>query len=52
MHHACNSTGLLVFAYRVEQDVGCLEVAVDDGLLGVVKEGEALGGAHRDVQPR
>jgi hypothetical protein len=38
--------------YRVEQDVGRLEVPVDDGLLGVVKEGEALGGAHRDVQPR
>ena len=40
------------FAYRVEQDVGGLEVAVDHRRVGVVEEGEALGGAHGDLHPR
>jgi len=42
----------VLITYRVEQDVGRLEVAVDDGFLVAVKEGEALGGAHRDVETR
>jgi hypothetical protein len=40
------------FAYRVEQDVGGLEVAVDHRRVGVVEEGEALGRAHGDLHPR
>jgi len=38
-------------AHRVEQDVGGLEVAVDDRRVGVVEEGEALGGAGGDLHP-
>ena len=45
-HHACAVT------HRVEQDVGGLEVAVDHRRVGVVEEGEALGGAHGDLHPR
>jgi hypothetical protein len=39
-------------AHRVQQDVGGLEVAVDDRRVGVVEEGEALGRAHGDLHPR
>ena len=38
-------------AHRVEKDVGGLEVAVDDRRVGVVEEGEALGGAGGDLHP-
>ena len=37
---------------RVEQDVGGLEVPVDDGAVGPVEEGEAPGDVQRDGQPR
>jgi hypothetical protein len=39
-------------AYRVEQDVGGLEVAVDHLRVSVVEEGEALGRADGDLHPR
>jgi hypothetical protein len=38
--------------YRVEKNIGGLEVAVDDGRLGLVQERQALGGADGDLEPR
>jgi len=38
-------------AYRVEEDVGGLEVPVDDVLLRRVQEGQPAGGANGDAQP-
>ena len=46
------SEGNWELAYRVEQDVGGLEVAVDHRRVGVVEEGEALGRADGDLHPR
>ena len=37
--------------YRVEENVGGLEVAVDHGLLGDVEERQPFRGADGDVQP-
>jgi hypothetical protein len=37
--------------YRVEEDVGRLEVPVDDLLLRRVQEGEAAGRARGDLEP-
>lgn len=46
-------TGLIgQLTHRVEQDVGCFEVAVDDRRVGAVEEGEALGSADGDLHPR
>jgi len=39
-------------AYRVEKNIGGLEVAVDDGRLGLVQERQPLGGADGDLEPR
>lgn len=38
--------------YRVEQNVGGLEVAVDHRRLGFVQERQPLGGADGDLEPR
>lgn len=37
--------------YRVNQDVGGLEIAVDHWRVGVVEEGEALGRTDGDLHP-
>ena len=37
--------------HRVEQDVGGLEVPVDDRLLGFMEEGQPFGSANGDLQP-
>ena len=39
-------------AYRVEEDVGGLEVPVDDLLLRRVQEGQAARRADGDLEPR
>ena len=39
-------------AYRVEKNIGGLEVAVDDGRLGLVQERQPLGRADGDLEPR
>ena len=38
-------------AYRVEQDVGGLKVAVDHRGVGVVEKGKALGCTDSDLHP-
>ena len=41
----------LQVAYRVEQDVGGLEVAVDHRRVGIVEKGKALGRDDSDLHP-
>jgi hypothetical protein len=38
--------------YRIEKDIGRLEIAVDDLGLVAVEEGEALGRPERDLHPQ
>jgi len=38
--------------YRVEQNIGGLEVAVDHRSLRLVQERQPLGGADGDLEPR
>jgi hypothetical protein len=45
------STDLRRVIYRVEEDVGGLEVPVDDLLLRRVQERQAARRADRDVEP-
>lgn len=37
--------------YRVQQDVGGLEVPVDDRVLGLMEERQPFGGTQGDLQP-
>lgn len=39
-------------ANRVKEDVGGFEIAVYNGLLRAVQEGETLCGSNCDLQPR